>query len=150
MVMQTKRENASKRTIATAPLEEAIGAAIESMWRAAEEADAKGRDDVYDAWQADVMGQRPILFVAAALPGELMAWLLDPSDAEGVLEAHIRYRYDLPDADGKLEHSDIPRVAQRESWTRLYESVTEDISWLIRERSGQHLREYGRGRPETD
>lgn len=75
--------------------------------------------------------------------------VLISADAEGVLEAHISHHCDLPDADGRLR-SDLPRVATRESWTRLFASVADDVSWLVRERSGQGLSDYGRWRPETD
>jgi hypothetical protein len=136
--------------VATAPLEQAIATALESMRRAAAKAAAKGRDDFYETWTADVMDRQPIIFVAAALPGGVMAWVIDPSDAEGVLEAHVSYRFDLPDADGAQRHDLPPSLAKHEMWTRLYASVVEDVSWLVRERSGQHIRDYKGWWPETD
>lgn len=147
MTDTTTRPNASATE--SAPIETAITAALESMRKAAARAGAKGRDDFYDVWQAEAMDRQPMIFVAAALPGEMMAWLIDPSASEGVLETHISHHFDLPDADGTLR-SDIPRVAKREVWTRLFDSVAEDVSWLVRERSGQHISEYRQWRPETD
>ena len=147
MVVQAETTNAG--AIDTAPIERAIAAALESMRRAAAEAAAKGPDDFYDRWMASALDRPPVIFVAAALPGEMMAWLIDPSAPKGVLEAHISYRFDLPDADGN-RRSNYPHVATRESWTRLYDSVAEDVSWLVRERSGQPISAYRRWRPETD
>ena len=136
-------------TITTAPLEQALAAALESMRRAAAEAAAKGRDDFYDAWTTDVLDHQPVIFVAAALRGETMAWLIDPSAAEGVLKAHISHFFDLPAAEGRTR-GDIPCVATRESWTRLYDSVAEDVAWLVRERNGSRIRECPGWWPETD
>ena len=133
MVMQAGTASAAK--IDTAPIETAIAAALEAMRRTAAEAAAKGRDDFYDVWMAEAMDRQPAIFVAVAL--------------EGVLETHVSHRFDLPDADGNLR-SDIPRVASREVWTRLYDSVAENVSWMVRERSGQHIREYRQWRPGTD
>ena len=120
------------------------------MRRAAAEAAAEGRDDFYTAWTADVMDRQPTIFVAVALPGETMAWLLDPSANEGVLEAHVSHLFDLPDANGQPRHDGPPNVAEREMWTRLYNSVAEDVSWLVRERTGQHLREHEQWDPQVD
>jgi hypothetical protein len=146
---RVKLADATERAIETASLEDAIGAALESMWRAAEAAEAKGRDDFYDACTADVMTRQPTIFVAVALPGETMAWLIDPSENEGVLEAHVSPCFDLPDASGWPRHDGPPQVATREAWTRLYHELAEDVSWLVRERSGQHLGEHDRWIPET-
>ena len=138
-------------TIPTAPLEQAIAAALESMRRTAERAAAKGRDDFYDVWAAEVMDQQPTIFVAVQLPGQTLAWLIDAStENEGVLEAHVSHTYDLPDANGRPRHDDLPNVAKRELWTRLYDELAEDVSWLVKERSAQHVREFGSWRPETD
>jgi hypothetical protein len=140
---------ASVSAIETAPLEHGIAAALESMRWAAAEAAARGRDDFYDAWQADAMDRQPMIFVAVALPGQTTAWLLDPSPNEGVLEVDISHHFELPDAEGQLR-GERPPVATREIWTRLFDAVAEDISWLVRERSGSSLRDYWRWRPETD
>jgi hypothetical protein len=35
-------------------------------------------------------------------------------------------------------------------WTRLYDELAEDVSWLVRERNGQHLRGHDRWTPATD
>jgi hypothetical protein len=96
-------------TIETAPLEDGIVAALESMRRAAGQAQAKGRDDFYDAWQADVMDQQPTIFVAVQLQGQTMAWLLDPSQNEGVLEAFVWHHFDLPEANGEPRHDGPPK-----------------------------------------
>jgi hypothetical protein len=148
MTDTTTRPAAS--TIETAPIEQGIAAALESMRRtAAAEAAAKGRDDFYDAWQADAMDRQPIIFLAAHLPGQTTAWLIDPSDAEGVLEVDISHHFELPDAEGHLR-GDCPPVATHVTWTRLYDSLAENVSWLVRERSGTTIRDYPWGRPATD
>ncbi len=148
MVVQT--ETPKGDAIKTAPLEAAIAATLESMWRASEAAEANGRDDFYDAWTADVLSQQPMIFVAVQLPGETMAWLIDPTtDNEGVLEAHVSHRFDL-DANGQPRHDDPSNVAKRDSWTRVYDQLAENVSWLVRERSGRHIRGYGHWLPETD
>jgi hypothetical protein len=140
---------ASGSAIKTAPLEQGIAAALESMRRAAEEAAAKGRDDFYDVWTAEALDRQPMIFVAAALPGATMAWLIDPSANEGVLEVDITHRFDLTGEYGE-PRSDLPPAVRREMWTRLYDAVAEDVSWLVRERYGTGIREHQSWSPETD
>ena len=136
-------------TIETAPLEQGIAAALESMRRAAAEAAARGRDDFYDAWQADAMDRQPMIFLAVALPGQTLAWLLDPSPAEGVLEVDINHHFEIPDAEGNLRGG-RPPVATCEVWTRLFDELAEQVSWLIREHNGSSLRNYWRWGADTD
>ena len=142
MAMQTAHE------VETASVERALAAALASM-RTASEAAAKGRDDFSDVWTAEVMDRQPLVFVAAVLPGETMAWLLDPGN-EAVLEAEIAHRFDF--AGVGTSRDDIPyrRVASQELWTRLFDSVADGVSWLVRERRGRSLSDYPQWRPETD
>ena len=153
MVTETARPDTSEIEIETASIEHAIDAALARMRSAAAEAAveaaANGRDDFCEVWTAEVMDHQPMVFVAALLPGETRAWLIDPGN-EDVLESYVSHDFDLT-ADGALR-SDRQGlgIQPRGLWSRLYASVADDVSWLVRERSGRPLSAHRQWTPQTN
>jgi len=120
MVMQTPDANTAPRTPVS--LEQATSHAIGEMRAAAATAD---RNDYLGNWAADVMDRRPLIFVAAVMPGQTLAWLMTPDD-DGVLHAAVGGF----SADAELVFK-----------TRALDAIADDVSWLVKEATGMHVHE---------
>jgi hypothetical protein len=123
-------------TMTPTTIETTIAATLDQLRRAAADAATRGRDDFYDAWTAAALDTPPTILVAVRLPGQTLAWLVDAGDGEGAIEAHVSDRHDLPAT------TDDARLAQLMPWSQSFAALVESVSWLVRERTGQHLREY--------
>ena len=69
------------------------------------------------------MDRRPVIFVAVAMPGQTLSWLMEP-DSEGVLAAGVNRL----SADAELEFK-----------TKLLDTIAGDVSWLVKEATGSFL-----------
>jgi hypothetical protein len=136
-------------TMTPTTIETTIAAALDQMRRAAAEAATRGSGDFYDAWTAEALDRPPTILVAVQLPGQTLAWIVDAGDAEGAIEAHVSHRHDLPATtfEGLRPVEDAP-LAELMPWSRSFAALAESVSWLVRERTGQHLREYVQARPD--
>ena len=85
MVMQTPHPNTAPRTPDS--LEQGLSRSLAEMRAIAAEA---GTDDFFDNCSREVMDRRPVIFVAVAMPGQTLSWLMEP-DAEGVLSAAVNH-----------------------------------------------------------
>jgi hypothetical protein len=113
--MQTPHPNTAPRTPDS--LEQGISRSLAEMRAIAAEA---WTDDFFDNWSRAVMDRRPVIFVAVAMPGQTLSWLMEP-DAEGVLSAGVNH---------------LSAGAELGFKTKLVDTIAGDVGWLVKEATG--------------
>jgi hypothetical protein len=116
-----------------APIERALAVCLERMRRLAANADT---DDFDENWSREVLERRPLIVVAAVLPGQTWTWLMEPEDGaehDGVLYAAVSH---FARPDGTPHDIGCARVELK---TMPMEAILHGVSWLVKGLTGEFL-----------
>jgi hypothetical protein len=132
MVANAEHPNAGARAMTS--LEHAISQSLATMRQLAAES---GTDDYWENWTTEVMDRRPLVFVAAVLDGQTLAWLMEPqggAEHDGVLHTAAYHRR----ATGSEVASD-PGSAECIGKAMPIETILQGVNWLVRDLTGEPL-----------
>jgi hypothetical protein len=113
----------------TVSIEQSLIACLDAMQDLATEGDP---DHVYSDWSREVLDCRPLVVVAAVLPGRTLTWVMEP-DQESVLSASLSHRL--------YENDEAGATAQLSAQGKALADVMADIDWLVKEATGAFLAE---------
>jgi len=113
----------------TVSIEQSLTACLDAMQELATEGDP---DHVHSDWSREVLDCRPLVIVAAVLPGRTLTWVMEPGQ-DGVLSASLSHRLYENDEDGA--------TAQLSVQGKALADVVADIDWLVKEATGEFLAE---------
>ena len=124
-------------TVAPASIEHVISQAIAAM-RA--RAAAAGTGEYWEDWSREALDRRPLILVAAVMPGQTFAWVMEPgmnANADGALytAAHHLRRTDDPEAIDIDLMTDVDIVRK----SMPLATVERGVSWLMRDLTGEFL-----------
>ena len=139
MVMQAEPLDRVKPATVPASIEHAISQSLATMRELAAKA---GTEDYWENWTREVMDRRLLVFVAAVLDGQTLAWLFEPNgdakpDYDGVLHTA---GYHCRRVDNAVA-IDVMTVADWERKTMPVETILHGVSWLVRDLTGEFLEE---------
>ena len=132
MAAKAEQPNAGAR--AKTSLEQAISQSLANMRQLAADS---GTDDYWENWTTEVMDRRPLVFVAAVMDGQTLAWLMEPqagAEHDGVLHAAAYHRRGVS-SDALSDPGSAECIAK----TMPVEKILGGVNWLVRDLTGQPL-----------